>query len=88
MPAPQGPPTEPSSADPLTALAPVWMRVVAFVAIMVGGLGGALVGGRFGAVACTGACDGVIGTTVVGAVGVAVVAVITLRVAREWVGGS
>jgi hypothetical protein len=69
------------------------MRVVAFVAIMVGGLGGALVGGRFGAVACTGACDGVIGTTmlagtVVGAVGVAVVAVITLRVAREWVGGS
>ncbi|MCB1028845.1 MAG: hypothetical protein KDB24_13915, partial [Microthrixaceae bacterium] len=79
--------------NPPTAMAPVWMRAVAFAAIMIGGLAGALVGGRFGDVACTGSCDGIIGATmlvgtVVGALGVAVVAVITLRVAGEWVGGS
>lgn len=79
--------------NPPTALAPVWMRVVAFVCIMFGGLAGAAVGSRFGDVACTGSCDGVIGAsmlagTVVGALGIAVVAVITLRVAQEWVRGS
>ena len=78
---------------PKTALAPVWARAVAFLAIIAGGLAGALVGGRFGAVACTGSCDVPIGAsmlvgTVVAALGVAAVAVITLRVAGEWVGGS
>ena len=79
--------------DPKTALAPVWARVVAFVAVIAIGLAGALVGGRFGDVACTGSCDLVIGAsmltaTVVAALGAAAVAVITLRVAGEWVGGS
>ncbi|MEZ5380881.1 MAG: hypothetical protein R2754_03695 [Microthrixaceae bacterium] len=79
--------------DPPTALTPVWARVVAFVSIIAGGLAGALVGGRFGEVACTGSCDVPIGLsmlagTLVAAGGLAVVAVITLRVAGEWVGGS
>lgn len=78
---------------PPTALAPVWARALAFVAIIVGGLAGALVGSRFGEVACTGSCDGPIAASMlvgatVAALGVAAVAVITLRVAGEWVGGS
>lgn len=78
---------------PQTALVPVWARAVAFAAIIAGGLAGALVGGRFGDVACTGSCDVAIGASmlaasVIAALGVAAVAVITLRVAGEWVGGS
>lgn len=77
---------------PQTALL-VWARAVAFAAIIAGGLAGALVGGRFGDVACTGSCDVAIGASmlaasVIAALGVAAVAVITLRVAGEWVGGS
>ena len=85
--------TDDVTDGPKTALAPVWARALAFVAVIVGGMAGAVVGSRFGAVACTGSCDGVIGAsmltaTVIAALGVAAVAVITLRVAGEWVGGS
>ena len=74
---------------PQTALAPVWARAVAFAAIIAGGLAGALVGGRFGDVACTGSCDVAIGASmlaasVIAALGVAAVAERPSRARPTW----
>ena len=72
------------SALPSTAA-----RVVAFVAILVGGLCGGLIGWAFVDLQCDGDCgvaagaSGVFGA-VVGAGGVAVVAVLALRAMGEW----
>ena len=79
------PPTVPG--DPDTALPSVLARVLAFLAIMVGGGTGGLIGyafgdlGGFGPV-MTGALTLVVGLGC--AAGVAVVAVLTLRALGEW----
>ena len=74
---------------PLSALPSPLARGMAFAAIVVGGLCGALIGWAFVDVQCTGSCAGATGAgAVVGgvgaAVGVAVVAVLTLRAMGEW----
>lgn len=72
-----------------SALPSVQARAVAFVAIIVAGLCGALIGYGIVDVSCTGNCGGAsgIGAVVGGALaaaGVAVVAVLVLRAMGEW----
>jgi hypothetical protein len=74
---------------PLSALPSPFARAVAFGAIVIAGLCGALIGWSFVDLQCTGACStpsgiGAIVGGVTGAVGVAVVAVLTLRAMGEW----
>lgn len=72
-----------------TSLPPLGARILAFVAILFGGLFGGLIGYGFTDLQCTGGCAtraggfGVLGA-VVGAVGVGVVAVLALRAMGEW----
>lgn len=74
---------------PESALPPVGARVLAFVAILVGGACGALIGVGVVNAQCEGDCTtpssvgGLLGA-VVGALGVAVVAVLALRAMGEW----
>src|SRR5579859_7295228 len=74
---------------PLTALPSVRSRALAFAAILLAGLCGALIGYGFVGVQCHGRCatpEG-LGAVVGGALaaaGVAVVAVLTLRAMGEW----
>src|SRR3954466_845749 len=84
MPQPDGP------ADrPLSALPSVRARALAFLAIIVAGRGGGLIGYSFGRLQCHGDCatpngiGAVVGGTIA-AGGVAVVAVLTLRAMGEW----
>ncbi len=65
----------------------------AFVAVVVGGLSGALIGYGLVGIDCVGECDtpkgiaAVIGG-ILGAVGVAVVAILVLRAFAEWRAGG
>ena len=74
---------------PLSALPSPRARALAFVAIVVAGLCGALIGWSFVDIQCTGSCAGpngigaVVGGVAAG-VGVAVVSVLTLRAMGEW----
>lgn len=74
---------------PESALPPVLARVLAFVAILFGGLCGGIIGTAVVNVQCAGDCStpsalsGLLGATL-GAVGVAVVAVLALRAMGEW----
>ena len=79
--------TEPSR--PLSALPSPLARGVAFAAIVVAGVCGALIGWSFVDLQCTGDCStpsgiGAIVGGVIAAAGVAVVAVLTLRAMGEW----
>jgi hypothetical protein len=81
------PPDSPDYAP--TALPSTGARVLAFAAILVGGLCGGLIGYGFMDLQCGGDCGllaGVVGLVgaVVGAVGVGVVAVLALRAMAEW----
>jgi hypothetical protein len=74
---------------PLSALPSPLARGVAFAAILLAGLCGALIGWSFVDIQCVGDCTtpGGIGALVGGvlaAVGVSVVAVLTLRAMGEW----
>jgi hypothetical protein len=79
------PPTGPDTALPSVAA-----RVGAFVAVFVGGAAGAVIGESFASLQCSsGSCDLSRGLwlwlgSIVGALGVAVVAVLTLRAFGEW----
>jgi hypothetical protein len=81
-------PPEPDAYAP-SSLPPTGARVLAFVAILVGGLCGGLIGYGFADLQCSGDCGlltaaaGVLGA-VIGAVGVGVVAVLALRAMGEW----
>jgi hypothetical protein len=81
-------PPESSDYAP-TALPSTGARVLAFVAILVGGLCGGLIGYAFVDLQCTGDCGllaggaGLLGA-VIGAVGVGIVAVLALRAMGEW----
>jgi hypothetical protein len=83
-------PTPPETPDYApTALPPTGARVLAFVAILVGGICGGLIGYGFMDLSCTGDCAtaaGLVGLlgAVIGAAGVGVVAVLALRAMGEW----
>lgn len=73
----------------LSALPSVRARVLAFLAILVAGVCGGLIGSSFVALQCDGECAtprglGFLIGAVVAAGGVAVVAVLTLRAMGEW----
>jgi hypothetical protein len=72
-----------------SALPSTTARVLAFASILVGGLCGGLIGWAFVDLQCDGDCGAVAGAAglfgaVVGAGGVAVVAVLALRAMGEW----
>lgn len=89
-PAPRRPPvprTTLSSGDPESALPSVLARVLAFVSIFVGAAAGGLIGYSFaklGGFGDTAIGLLTLGAVLVGAGGVAVVAVLTLRAFGEW----
>src|SRR2546423_1905207 len=79
----------PQQGRPASALPSVPARAIAFVAILVAGLCGALIGYSFVRLQCTGKCTaptgfGAVAGGGVAAGGVAVVAVLTLRAMGEW----
>lgn len=82
-----GPTARSAGTDPDSALPSVTARVLAFLSILVGGLAGGFIGYAF---ADLGGFEGVSAglvtfvAAVVGAGGVAVVAVLTLRALGEW----
>jgi len=74
---------------PLSALPSVRARVFAFVAIIVAGIAGALIGFSFIGLQCHGSCStpkglGALTGGAMAAGGVAVIAVLTLRAMGEW----
>ena len=83
-------PDEPPVAEgPESALPPVKARVIAFIAILVGGLCGGIIGQALVNIQCTGDCSdpaaiGALMGAITGAAGVAVVAVLALRAMGEW----
>lgn len=83
-PSPTGPPTV---STPASALPSVTARVLAFAAVLVGGATGGLIGAAFARLGnFEGAAGGIVllGSSLLGAGGVAVVAVLTLRALGEW----
>jgi len=77
------------SGRPLSALPSVQARALAFAAIIVAGICGALIGWSFVDLQCHGNCTVPNGTgsvvgAIIAAVGVAVVAVLVLRAMGEW----
>ena len=81
---------EPQVAEgPESALPPVKARIVAFLAILVGGLCGGIIGQALVNIQCSGDCSdpaavGALVGAITGAAGVAVVAVLALRAMGEW----
>lgn len=79
----------PEIPDADSALPPVFARVLAFSAILVGGACGGLIGYAFVDLQCEGDCTvpaglfGLLGA-VIAAVGVGVVSVLALRAMSEW----
>lgn len=74
---------------PLSAIPPVAARITAFVAILLGGLAGGLIGFALVDLQCEGDCSvakglGLLGGAVAAAAGMAVVAVLALRAMGEW----
>lgn len=74
---------------PLSAIPPVAARAIAFVSILLGGLAGGLIGYALVDLQCDGDCTvstgvGLLVGAVVGAGGLAVVAVLALRAMGEW----
>lgn len=72
-----------------SALPSLGARILAFGAILLGGLFGGLIGYGFTDLQCTDGCTGLAGGVgllgaVIGAVGVGVVAVLALRAMGEW----
>jgi len=81
---------EPPSKDYApTSLPSLGARILAFSAILLGGLFGGLIGYGFTDLQCDGGCAtraggvGIVGA-VIGAVGVGIVAVLALRAMGEW----
>ena len=78
-----------SDPRPLSAIPPVAARVVAFVAILLGGLAGAFIGFALVDIQCEGDCGlpkglGLLVGAVTCAGGMAIVAVLALRAMGEW----
>lgn len=86
MPSPLDPP-DPLAAGPESQLPSVAARVLAFLAVFIGGAAGGLIGYAFadlGGFAGAGAGAVTFLSALLGAGGVAVVAVLTLRAFGEW----
>jgi len=87
---PQRPtPSDPSPPRPLSALPSRAARVGAYIAVLLGGLAGGLIGYALVDVQCTGSCDTALGLgafvgAVATAIGMSVVAVLVLRALGEW----
>ena len=78
-----------SESRPLSAIPPVAARLLAFVAILLGGLAGGLIGFALVDIQCDGDCSvpkglGILIGSVVCAGGMAIVAVLALRAMGEW----
>jgi hypothetical protein len=74
---------------PLSAIPPVAARAIAFVAILLGGLAGAVIGFTLVELQCDGDCSlpkglGLLAGAVACAGGMAIVAVLALRAMGEW----
>src|SRR3954470_17178161 len=83
------PQSGPQQGRPASALPSVPARAIAFAAILVAGMCGALIGFSFVRLQCTGDCGtptgiGAVAGAARAAGGVAVVAVLTLRAMGEW----
>ncbi len=79
----------PSDQRPLSALPSTRARALAFLAILVAGVCGSLIGSSFVNLQCEGDCStasgvGALVGALAGAGGVAVVAVLVLRAMGEW----
>jgi len=78
-----------SETRPLSAIPPVAARVIAFVAILLGGLAGGLIGFALVDLQCEGDCAvpkglGLLAGAVMCAGGMAIVGVLALRAMGEW----
>lgn len=78
-----------SDQRPLSAIPPVAARVIAFVAILLGGLAGGLIGYALVDLQCDGDCGiakgvGLLVGAVLCAGGMAIVGVLALRAMGEW----
>ena len=78
-----------SDSRPLSAIPPVAARVIAFIAILFGGLAGGLIGFALVDLQCEGDCAvpkglGLLSGAVICAGGMAIVAVLALRAMGEW----
>lgn len=78
-----------SDQRPLSALPPVAARIIAFVAILLGGLAGGLIGYALVDLQCDGDCGvakgiGLLVGAVLCAGGMAIVGVLALRAMGEW----
>jgi len=78
-----------SDDRPLSAIPPVAARAIAFVAILLGGVAGGLIGYALVDLQCDGDCDvakgfGLLIGAVTCAIGMAIVAVLALRAMGEW----
>lgn len=88
-PTPPRPPVDGGSDYAPTSLPSLGARILAFSAILLGGLFGGLIGYGFTDLQCTDGCPtlaggmGLLGA-VIGAAGVGVVAVLALRAMGEW----
>jgi len=74
---------------PLSALPPPQARVAAFVAILLGGLAGGLIGYTLVKLQCHGTCAtqrglGALFGAIAAAIGMSIVAVLVLRALGEW----
>ena len=81
--------SSPAPDRPLSAIPPVGVRVAGFVAILLSGLAGALIGYSLVELQCDGDCGlaegvGLLVGAVVAAGGMAIVAVLVMRALGEW----
>jgi hypothetical protein len=79
----------PTDERPLSAIPPVTARVIAFVAILLGGLAGGMIGFALVDIQCDGDCSmakgiGILVGSLVCAIGMAIVSVLALRAMGEW----
>lgn len=79
----------PGSNHSLSALPSPTARIVAFIAILVAGIAGALIGSAMIDLQCSRSCDVPIGIglligSLIGAGGMSIVTVLVLRAAGEW----
>jgi hypothetical protein len=80
---------DPTDERPLSAIPPVTARVIAFAAILLGGLAGGMIGFALVDLQCDGDCSlakglGILAGSLICAIGMAIVSVLALRAMGEW----
>lgn len=81
--------SSPGANRQLSALPSPIARIVAFVAILVAGIAGALIGSAMTDLQCSGNCDVPIGIglligSLIGSIGMSIITVLVLRAVGEW----